>query len=181
MLNLEAEQGGNQKFSPHRWDTHLPPPTVSLKPPYDTSDCLNIWIELRDDYFIIGFEDPNTRPLWPLRSHGTKIRLQLKRGWRLEWWPPAENKLHKIQVAEGASRSDNSPEMDGLMTSLVWLFNKSPLSERTRWVFPAAPRHCLGKNGIFDIFFPCVLDEGTVLLSADPRTSPGAPEWVRIT
>lgn len=27
----------------------------------------------------------------------------------------------------------------------------------------------------------CVLDEGVVLLSADPRTSPGAPEWVCIT
>lgn len=27
----------------------------------------------------------------------------------------------------------------------------------------------------------CVLDEGAVLLSADPRTSLGAPEWVCIT
>ena len=27
----------------------------------------------------------------------------------------------------------------------------------------------------------CVLDEGALLLSADPRTSLGAPEWVCIT
>lgn len=54
--------------------------------------------------------------------------------------PPSPLTENKIQVVEvgGGSRYD-SAEIGGVMTSLVWVFNKSPLTERTRWVSPAAP------------------------------------------
>lgn len=66
---------------------------------------------------------------------------------------PGGEQNHQIQVLGGPRGPITVQRWTDPMTSLVWVLHKSPLSERTRWLSPAAPRHCLAKNGISDFFF----------------------------
>lgn len=151
MLDLEAEPGGRRK-------------SEIQSPPLKSASSIS----------SIVLETPPWH-IW-LPEHLNWTQRWLLHNW---FWRPQHASC--VCVWGGGSRSNNSEEMDGRDgRPLVWVPHKSPLWKNPL-AFPSGSPSLSQKEWNFRFFFPCVSDEGAVLLSADPRTSPGAPERVRIT